>query len=142
MTSKYVITDSTMPRIIDTGPTQPKLDPAAVAAALGAVPAPVPPLPAGGSPLARFAARRETYHRLRAAPVPVSADQWQALEELAAAAAGPGFAPTAAEVARALLGRAIADARQHLSADALRELVAAGAAAREPADQPEQPVVR
>jgi hypothetical protein len=68
------------------------------------------------APLTLFALREELVHRLqssggrpalagttRRAKIPLSDEEWGQLEELAAAIASPGFAPSAGQVASVLL---------------------------------------
>ena len=117
------ITPSTMPQIKVTPSTMPKLDPAAVAAALGAVPTGVT-VPAGGSPMTKFAAGRETYLGVQAALGAVSTritpDQRRRLEKLAADVARPGFTPSPEQVAGVLLAWALERVEKGELPDALR----------------------
>lgn len=123
MSEPIPIRDTTMKKIIVTSSTMPKLDPAAVAAALGAVPVPGATVAPAG-PINQFAVRRELYRRLQSssASVPVSAEQWKQLEELAAGLASDGFAPTAGQVANALLTEALAQVRTQANGQSLRDL--------------------
>jgi hypothetical protein len=120
---------SNLPRIKVKPSTMPKLDPAAVAAALGAK-------PAGGAvaaqgPLTLLALRQELFRRLQStggrpgfadadkvAKVPMSRAQWKRLEELAAALAEEGFSPSAGQIANVLLAWALAS----LNPDAVKQL--------------------
>jgi hypothetical protein len=119
-----------MTKIIDTsaqkqkpirhvGPTQPRLDPAEVARALGAERAGVT-LEGVLGPITLFAVREELFKRLessggrpalagtsRRAKVPLGDAEWQQLEELAASAGSAGFAPSAGQVASVLLSAAL-----------------------------------
>jgi len=124
------VKDSTQPKIAIKPSTMPRLDPAEVAKALGATPAPAAVGGAKG-PITLFAVRQELYRRLQSsggrpgladadkvAKVPVSEAQWKRLEELAAAIAGPGFSPSAGQVANVLLAHAL----DTLGPDAVKEL--------------------
>lgn len=122
---------STQPPIRLKPSTQPRLDPAEVAKALGAKPAGAKVEAPAAGPVGLFAVRQELYRRLQStggrpglsdadkvAKIPVSAGQWQRLEELAAAIAGPGFSPSAGQVANVLLAFAL----ESLGPDAVKEL--------------------
>ena len=115
MTKPLRPTEKTLPTIRDTASTLPRIDPAQVQQALGAeeVPAAVAEAMA---PLTLFALREELVNRLqssggrpalmgttRRAKIPLSDDEWDKLEELAAAVGSPGFAPSAGQVAGVLL---------------------------------------
>jgi hypothetical protein len=102
-------------KIRNTSPTLPKVDPALVAKALGAEPT-TESLAGALGPITLFAVREELVRRLqssggrpalagttRRAKVPLSDEEWIKLEELAAAVASPGFAPSAGQVASVLL---------------------------------------
>jgi hypothetical protein len=130
MSEKYIIVETPTKKIICTSPTMPKLDPAEVAKALGAKPAPVK-VAEGLGPISLFAVRQELFRRLQSnggrpglpdadkvAKVPVSETQWKRLEELAAAIATPGFSPSAGQVANVLLTWAL----DNLGPDAIKEL--------------------
>jgi hypothetical protein len=110
---------STMPRIEVKPSTMPKLDPADLAAALGAKPAGA--AVAAQGPLTLLAVRQELFRRLhssggrpgfadadKVAKVPLSEAQWKRLEELAAAVSEEGFSPSAGQVANVLLNWALA----------------------------------
>jgi hypothetical protein len=114
--------------------TLPKLDPAAVAKALGAKPAGAS---VGGpkGPLTLFAVRQELFRRLQSsggrpglpdadkvAKVPVSEGQWKRLEELAAAVAADGFSPSAGQVANVLLAWALDRVKSDMTPDTLKKL--------------------
>jgi len=98
------------------GPTQPPVDPAEVARALGAEPAPVTFEGVLG-PITLFAVRQELFKRLessggrpalaRRAKVPLSDAEWRQLEELAGSVGSAGFAPSAGQVASVLLSAAL-----------------------------------
>ena len=132
MTPKYVIVHPPVQKIIDTSPTRPKLDPAEVAKALGAKPTGVKIEGAPG-PVSLFALRQELFRRLtstggrpalpdadKVGKVPLSEKQWARLEDLAAAIAGPGFSPSAGQVANVLLTWAL----DQLGPDAIKKLAA------------------
>ncbi|MBA4068032.1 MAG: hypothetical protein C0501_30870 [Isosphaera sp.] len=124
------VKESTQPKMLIKPSTQPKLDPAEVAKALGAKPAGTK-VEGAGSPLSLFALRQELFRRLQStggrpglpdadkvAKVPVSAAQWERLEEMAAAVSEPGFSPSAGQVANVLLAWALAQ----LGPDAVKDL--------------------
>lgn len=132
MTKKYIIIRPPVKRIVNTSPTLPRLDPAEVAKALGAAPAPAA---VGGpkGPITLFAVRQELFRRLQSsggrpgladadkvAKVPVSDALWKRLEEMAAAIAAPGFTPSTGQVANALLTLALGA----VGPDAVKELIA------------------
>jgi len=121
MTQRIVDTSATEPGIVDISPTLPGVDPAVVAAALGAEPAGVT-RERGGSPLSLFLLRAELIKRLqpsgsRSSPntqpvadedpqgvkVSISEQEWRELEALAASLAKEGFTFSAKQVAGALL---------------------------------------
>jgi hypothetical protein len=129
---KYVITDQPAKKIIDTGPTRPKLDPAKVAEALGSAALGAAPDGASG-PFTLFALRQELFRRLQSTggrpglpdtdnvtKVPTSEKQRKRLEELTAAVAGEGFSPSAGQVANVLLTWAL----DQLGPDAIKKLAA------------------
>ena len=132
MPPKYAIIPPAIKKFVHTGPTLPKLDPAEVAKALGAQPPPAEAKIEGPlGPITLFALRRELFLRLQStggrpgfpdadkvAKIPVNAEQWKRLEELAAAIAEPGFSPSAGQVANVLLGWSLAQ----LGPDAVKEL--------------------
>ena len=135
MTVKYIVETHGAKKIINTSPTYPKLDPAEVAKALGAKPAGVS---IGGpkGPITLFAVRQELYRRLQStggrpgltdadkvSKIPMSDEQWKRVEELAVAIAGPGFSPSAGQVANVLVAWAL----DSLGADAVKELANGGA---------------
>lgn len=117
MNKKYVVVEPPTKQIICTSPARPKLAPAEVAEALGAVPAPAAAHVGGPKgPVSLFAVRHELFRRLQStggrpglsdadkvAKIPVSEAQWKRLEELAAAVAAEGFSPSAGQVANVLL---------------------------------------
>src|ERR1019366_7245684 len=99
MTKRIVDIGPAMRKIRDIGKTLPRVDPALVAAALGAEPiARVPP--ESGNPLALYAVRAEIFRRLqssggrpaltetdRRVKIPLSDKEWTQLESIAAAVA-------------------------------------------------------
>ncbi|MBX9583051.1 MAG: hypothetical protein K2X87_22320 [Gemmataceae bacterium] len=113
------IARSTRPVIRVTPSTRPELDPAEVVAALGAEPTGIT-IPPGGSPMTKFAARREAFRRLTGGPLAVPREQWEKLDKLAAAVAGPGFAPSPEKVAGVLLAWALERVERGELPDALR----------------------
>jgi len=130
MTPKYIIVHPPVKKYIDISPTRPKLDPAAVAAALGGKPV-AAKIEGSLAPITLFAVRQELFRRLQStggrpafpdadkiAKVPVSPEQWKHLEELATAISEPGFSPSAGQVANVLLGWSLTQ----LGPDAIKEL--------------------
>jgi hypothetical protein len=114
MAKKIVTTESTAPRIRTTSPTQPSIDPAVVARALGAEPTGVKREGGGPIALSLLRAARAEAPRPDGTPsapggtspaenVPVSDADWQELERLAASLAEEGFTPSAGQVASVLL---------------------------------------
>lgn len=132
MPPRYPLTRADIQRIVHTGPTYPKLDPAEVAKALGAEPTGLKiegPL----GPFTLFALRQELFRRLtstggrpalpdadKVGKVPLSEKQRARLDELAAAIAEPGFSPSAGQVANVLLTWAL----DQLGPDAVKRLAA------------------
>ncbi len=121
------VKESTQKPIRVVGSTQPRLDPAEVARALGGEPTEVT-RGSAPAPLSLFAMRGELFNRLhssggrpalegtsRRPKIPLSEQDWQQLENLAASLASADCAPSAGQVASVLLSRA------------LRELAAQGA---------------
>jgi hypothetical protein len=115
MTKKIRTTETTLRPIRDTAIPLRRIDPAQVQHALGAEEVPAG-LAEALAPLTLFALREELFNRLhssggrpalagttRRAKIPLSDDEWEKLEELAAAMASPGFAPSAGQVASVLL---------------------------------------
>jgi hypothetical protein len=132
MNQKYVVVTPNTPRIVHTGPTLPKLDPAEVAKALGAKPVGARTEGALG-PITLFAVRQELFRRLQSTggrpglpdtdnvtKVPTNEKQRKRLEELAAAISEEGFSPSAGQVANVLLTWALAQ----LGPDAIKKLAA------------------
>jgi hypothetical protein len=115
MTSRIRTSETTFKRIRDTATPLPRVEASQVQAALGAE-ASAEGLAEALAPISLFALREELIERLqssggrpglsgatRRAKIPLSDQQWQRLEELAAAVASPGFAPSAGQVASVLL---------------------------------------
>jgi len=115
MMKKIRTTETTFRPIRDTGASLPRLDPTQIQEALGAEDS-TKELSAALAPIPLFALREELVSRLqssggrpalagttRRAKIPLSAHDWEKLEELAAAIASPGFAPSAGQVASVLL---------------------------------------
>ena len=110
MTEPIRTTESTIKRINVVEPTVARIDPALVAAALGAEP--TGDRIGGGSPVARHASRVEIYRRRiaktqRLVEIQISDQDWTKLEKLAAALGSPGNSPSAGQVASVLLSLAI-----------------------------------
>lgn len=107
------------PKVKNTPSTQPKLDPAAVAAALGAVPTGV--TVTGGSPMTKFAARREAYRHLAGGSVAAGGEVWAKLAALAAAAVRPDAPRSPERVGQLLLAWAVEQVEKGNGPEALRK---------------------
>lgn len=118
MTPPFRKTPSTVRPIQTTPSTIRKVDPAKVAAALGAEPT-GERVPHAG-PLTLYALRTELYRRRQSSggrpgiagtdqrvKIPVSDHDWARLEALAAELSGPGSSPSAGQVASILLSLAL-----------------------------------
>lgn len=127
MTKKLRTTDTTLRPIRDASSPLRRIDPAQVQQALGAQEAPEG-LSAALAPLTLFALREELVNRLessggrpalagmtRRAKIPLSDEEWRELEELAAAIASPGFAPSAGQVASVLLSLSLHSVAQRVA---------------------------
>jgi hypothetical protein len=112
-------TSPALPIIRDTSPALPLVDPAQMAAALGAEPSPLT-VKHGLAPLTLYAVRSELYCRLqsnggrpglsetsRRAKIPLGDGDWAELEKLAATFTGPDGSPSAGQVGSVLLSMAI-----------------------------------
>lgn len=119
MTRKTQAADAPFRPIRDTGAVLSRVEPEQIAAALGAEEAPAR-LGAALAPVTLFAVREELVKRLqssggrpalegatRRAKIPLNDAEWFQLEDLAAAVASPGFAPSAGQVASVLLSLAL-----------------------------------
>ncbi len=115
MTRKIIDTGAAYPRVRDVSPALPRVDPAAVAEALGAEATDVT-RGRGGGPLSVFLLRAELEQRLRSSggrpalegasqrvKVPIAEQEWRQLEALAAAISDARFTPSAGQVASVLL---------------------------------------
>jgi hypothetical protein len=115
MTKKSRTSEGTLRPIRDTATSLPRIEPAQIQEALGAEHSPEG-FAEALAPITLFALREELVRRLqssggrpaltgttRRAKIPLREEEWQQLEELAAAIASPGFAPSAGQVASALL---------------------------------------
>lgn len=115
MTRNIRTSETAFRRIRDTSTPLPRIDAAQVQEALGADSS-AEGLAEALAPVTLFALREELVKRLhssggrpaltgttRRAKVPLSEEEWLQLEELAAAIAAPGFAPSAGQVASVLL---------------------------------------
>jgi hypothetical protein len=115
MTKKIRTSEATLQPIRDVSRPLPRIDPAQVREALGAEES-TTGLAEALAPVTLFALREELVRRLqsgggrpaltgttRRAKIPLSDDQWEKLEELAATIASPGFAPSGGQVASVLL---------------------------------------
>lgn len=105
MTVPYRFKPSSEPPIKLKASTEPKLAPAEVAAALGAVSTEVT-IPPGGSPMTKFAARREAYLGLQdavAVSARVTSDRRWQLHDLVTRVTRDNFLPSTEYVAGVLL---------------------------------------
>lgn len=106
-------------RIVDTSAMPPRLEPSAIAAALGAEPS-GSGLEAALAPITLFAVRSELFRRLQSggglpelagaskrAKFPIADFEWVELERLASAISEPGLQPTAGQVASVILGLSV-----------------------------------
>jgi hypothetical protein len=111
MTKRIVTTGDKQPRIIVTSERLPRIDPAVVAAALGAEPGGVP-VEGGNHPIAMMAraaewGKRQEAEAARHDKVVLGEAQLKQLEDLAASLAANGTTPTKARVATAVLNVAL-----------------------------------
>jgi hypothetical protein len=119
MSKRIRPTEKTAKLLRDTGPTLPRLDADTIAAALGAEAA-VERIEEALAPVTLLAMRAELVARLqssggrpalsgttRRAKIPLGDEEWQALEDLAAAISSEGFTPSAGQVASVLLTLAV-----------------------------------
>ena len=115
MPKKIRIVEPARKTIRDTSTPLPRVDPSAVATALGAEPT-EQKLEEVLAPITLFAIRSELFSRLqssggrpaltgtsRRAKIPLGDAEWAELEELAAVISGPGFYPTAGQIASVLI---------------------------------------
>jgi hypothetical protein len=143
MAKKIRDTSPKPPRIIDTSAKPERLDPAIVAAALGAEL--VGRREPGGSPVSVFAKRQGMYRSLKTVPPVVAAangekpseivlseHDWETLQLLAALLAEKGFTASVGQIAAALLKMTLATYKhvdeQAFQAALQRELAAASSA--------------
>jgi len=129
-------TPSTVKRIVTTPSTLQRVDPALVAAALGAEPT-GDKLPSAG-PLTLYALRSEVYRRRKSsggrpgiegtdsrAKIPVNAGEWEELEALATTLTSEGNSPSAGQVASVLLSMALESVRSETNRRELGERLSA-----------------
>ena len=116
MTRRIRLTDKPTEKVIRvTSPTEPRVDPALVTAAVGAEPT-AQKLEDALAPITLFAVRTELFRRLqssggrpalsgtsRRAKIPLGDAEWTDLEELAALVSGPEFNASAGQIASVLL---------------------------------------
>ena len=115
MSKKIRIVELARKIIRDTSTPLPRVSPSAVAAALGAEPTDQK-LEEVLAPITLFAIRSELFHKLqssggrpalagtsRRAKIPLADAEWAELEELAKVISGPGFHPTAGQIASVLI---------------------------------------
>jgi len=106
-------------KIVNTGAVEKRLDPAAVAAALGAEPVAETPL-LGRDPITLHAVRTEIFRRLRSSggrpalegttfrpKIPLGEQEWRELESIASAVTGEGCSPSPGQIASVLLNLAL-----------------------------------
>jgi hypothetical protein len=112
------------PKIRETNKKLPRIDPSAVAAALGAESTDLR-FSGIGSPLTAFQVRQELLKRLhstggrpslsdvsRRVKIPLSATQWEELENIATEVTSPGFTPSAGQIASVLLSLSLRSLRK------------------------------
>jgi hypothetical protein len=127
---------STQRRVQLTGSAQRRIDPAEVAAALGAERA-AGEAKGNPGPVVLYALRSEIMRRrqskggrpgIEGSPqrvkIPLGSQDWQKLEELAAAMTTPGFCPSPGQVASVLLSLAIRSVEQNGGPNPLAEALA------------------
>ncbi len=115
MAQKIVSTSPGQKRIRDIGPGASRVDPGVVAEAHGAEET-YTPLGRAGSPVSSFQVKAELLNRLRSnggrpalegttrrVKIPVTEEQWNELEDLAASFKDLGFVPSAGQVASVLI---------------------------------------
>ncbi len=149
MTERIRTLGRTLKLIRDTGACLPRIEASEVAAALGAEES-AEKLEDVLAPITLLAVREELVKRLqssggrpglsgttRRAKIPLSDEEWLKLEEMAAAIASPGFAPSAGQVASVLLTLSVHSVAARVtrsskrSSPLSRELAAATAAEAE-----------
>jgi hypothetical protein len=101
-------TSKQQPRIIDTSPRQPKIDPAEVAKALGAEPMQRPPYVLANYPEAPEL-RQALLAKNELHSIDVDQEEWEQLVALAQELASEDQKPTPKQVGRALLRKALVD---------------------------------
>lgn len=119
MTKRIPTNDPTVKRLRASGPTVRRLDPKAVAEALGGEPCPER-IDGSPGPATLYALRQELLRRRQSsggrpgiegtsfrAKVPVGDQDWQRLEAIAASLSAQGFTPSAGQVASVLLSMAL-----------------------------------
>ena len=119
MTKRIRTTERTVPRIRTTEPSGRRLDPAAVAEALGAEPCPER-LEGHYGPITLYALRQEIVRRRQSsggrpgiegtnfrAKIPLGDRDWQRLEALATELSAEGFTPSPGQVGSILLSLAL-----------------------------------
>src|SRR5579884_74435 len=129
MTKRIRTTETTLRPIRDTSRPLRQIDPGQVQQALGAEEVPAA-LTEALAPLTLFALREELVNRLqssggrpglegmtRRTKIPLSDKDWEKLEELAAAIASPGFAPSAGQVASVLLSLSLHSVASRLGSE-------------------------
>jgi hypothetical protein len=128
MTKRIRTTTTTVPRIRATEAPVQRIDPQAVAAALGAEPGPEH-IEGQPGPFTLYALRQELLRRRHSsggrpgiegtsfrAKIPLAEPDWQRLESLAAALTAEGFAPSPGQVGSVLLSIALRSLTQGRSA--------------------------
>ena len=119
MSKRIPLSDRTVPRIRESGPTVRRLDPDEVARALGAELCPER-IEGQPGPFTLYALRNELFRRRQSsggrpgieganlrAKIPLSGRDWASLEAVAGALAAEGFSPSAGQVASVLVSLAL-----------------------------------
>lgn len=127
MSKKIVDVGPAMRTIRDSSKTLPRINPDEIAAALGAEKMPDVEVDAS-NPLSLFALRAELFRRLQSSggrpalegttrrpKIPVSEQEWQELESIAAAVTQEGCSPSAGQVASVLLNLALRSIQDELA---------------------------
>ena len=145
MTRRIQPSEPTVKRIQATEPAARRLDPQAVADALGGEPCPERVAGSAG-PVTLYALRQELLSRRQSsggrpgiegtsfrAKIPVGEDDWQRLEALATSLSAAGFSPSAGQVASVLLSLALRSLSTGREEGAEGHAAHTAALAREPA---------
>lgn len=128
--AKSIRPESRIPTIRIVESTSRRIDPAAVASALGAEPGPEDRRAGGLGPITLFAVREALLSRRQSsggrpglegaclrAKIPLSDQDWTRLEKLASALSSTGFSPSAGQVGSVLLSMALESVTERLVAE-------------------------